>query len=98
MAKSNNPEASLKKNPSHFDPAPEGTRGSKSNGETASLRSGNLPKGEAVRDAKPEAGVAVRLAQKQNTSDQGEWPKHRNVLVNKSDESLIVTSIAKIKE
>lgn len=96
--KSNNPEASLKKNPSHSDPASEGTRGSKSNGTTATLRSGSLPKPEAVRDAKPEAGVAVRLAQKQNTNDGKEWPKGRNVVPNHSDESLIVTSIAKIKE
>lgn len=96
--KSNNPEASLKKSPSHSDPAPEGTRGSKSNDETATLRSGNRPKPEAVRSAQPTPGVAVKCAQRQNTSDQGEWPKHRNVVVNKSDESLIVTSIAKIKE
>lgn len=96
--KSNNPEASLKKNSSYSDPAPEGTRGSKNNGPEATLRSGNLPKGEPVRSAKPEAGVAVKCAQRQNTSDQGEWPKHRNVLPNHSDESLIVTSVAKIKE
>lgn len=96
--KSNNPEASLKKNPSHSDPAPEGTRGSKSNGEAATLRSGNLPKPEAVRDAKPQDGAAVKCAEKQNTSDGGDYSKKRNVIPNKSDQSLVVTAVAKVKE
>lgn len=96
--KANNPEASLKKDMKHLDPASEGTRGSKSNGETATLRSGNLPKGEAVRTAKFDDGACVRAAQKQNTSDGGDYAKHRNVIPNKSDESLIVTAVAKVKE
>ena len=96
--KSNNPEASLKKSPSHSDPAPEGTRGSKSNGPEATLRSGNLPKGEAVRSAKYDEGAAVRCATKQNISDGGTDPKKRNVIPNKDDESLIVTAVAKVKE
>lgn len=96
--KSNNPEASLKKSPSHSDPASEGTRGGKSNGPEATLRSGNLPKGEAVRSAKYQDGATVKCAEKQNTSDGGDYSKKRNVIPNKSDQSLIVTAVAKVKE
>lgn len=96
--KANNSEASLKKNLSHFDPAPEGTRGGKSNGTTATLRGGNLPKAEAVRTAKYDEGAAVKCATKQNISDGGTDPKKRNVIPNKDDESLIVTAVAKVKE
>jgi hypothetical protein len=98
MAKANNPDASLKKDMKAFDAASEGTRGGKSAGETATLRGGNLPKAEAVREVKCDEGAAVRCAQKQNTSDGGEYPKHRNVIPNKSDESLVVTAVAKVKE
>lgn len=98
MAKANNPDASLKKNMNAFDAASEGTRGGKSAGETATLRSGNLPKADAVREAKYEEGTAVRCAQKQNTSDGKDWPKGRNVLPNKSDESIVAVGIVKVKE
>lgn len=70
----------------------------KSNNETATLRSNNLPKPEAVREAKPTPGVAVKCAQKQNTSDGGEWPKHRNVIPNESDESIVAVGVVKVKE
>lgn len=71
---------------------------SKTNDAEATLRKGSLPKSEAVRDAKPVLGVAVKCAQRQNTSDQGEWPKHRNVLPNESDESIVAVGIVKVKE
>lgn len=70
----------------------------KSNHETATLRSGNLPKPEKVRSAKCDEGAAVRCAQKQNTSDGGEWPKHRNVIPNESDESIVAVGVVKVKE
>lgn len=98
MAKANNPEASLGKDKSSFEAASEGTRGGKSNGETATLRSGNLPKPEAARNAKPQDGMAVKCAERQNTSDGGDYSKKRNVIPNKSDQSLVVTAIAKVKE
>ena len=48
----------------------EGVRGAKSNGETATLRLGNLPKSEAVTtvDRNKNAGAAPRAAQHQNES------------------------------
>lgn len=69
----------------------------KSNDPQATLRKDSKPKPEKVRDAKVEKGAAVRAAEKQNTSDQG-GPKKRNVIPNKSDQSLVTTAVAKIKE
>jgi len=37
----------------------------KTNDETATLRSGNLPKAEAVREAKAEEGVTKKCADQQ---------------------------------
>ncbi len=76
-------------------PAPEkgeGTSGSKSNGETATLRSGSLPASSAVTtiDRDANKGAAVRAAQKQNTSDEKTWPKGRNVIPNPNDDSVLV--------
>lgn len=76
-------------------PAPEkseGTSGSKSNGETATLRSGSLPAASAVTtiDRDANKGAAVRAAQKQNTSDEKTWPKGRNVIPNPNDDSVLV--------
>jgi hypothetical protein len=56
-------------------PAPdrrEGTFGVKSNNETATLRSGNLPKVEAVKEVDHDAnkGAAVKAALRQNQSDE----------------------------
>ena len=53
-------------------PMGEGAHGSKSNGETATLRSGNLPKSEAVTtiDRDKNKGAAVRAADRQNHSDE----------------------------
>jgi hypothetical protein len=50
-------------------PAEQGTRGGKSNHETATLRAGNLPKSEAVRTVSLDEnkGAAVACAKKQNT-------------------------------
>lgn len=70
----------------------------KSNHETATLRAGNLPKPQAVRDAKPTPGAAVKCAQKQNTSDGGDYKKHRNVIPNESDESIVAVGVVKVKE
>jgi hypothetical protein len=55
-------------------PAPEkgeGTSGSKSCNETATLRSGNLPKAEAVRTLSFDVnkGAAIKRAEDQNLSD-----------------------------
>lgn len=76
----------------------EGTSGSKSNHETSTLRSGKLPKAEAVRECKCEEGAAVKCAQKQNTSDGKDWPKGRNVIPNESDESIVAVGVVKVKE
>ena len=70
----------------------------KSNDSEATLRKGSLPEAEPVRDAVEQKGAAVRCAQNQNTSDGGDYAKHRNVIPNKSDESLVVTAVAKVKE
>jgi len=50
----------------------EGVRGAKSNGETATLRLGSLPKSEAVTtvDRNKNKNFAVRCADKQNHSDE----------------------------
>ena len=46
--------------------AAEGAHASgKTRGEEATLRKGNLPKAEAVRDAKPEEGAHAKAAKKQ---------------------------------
>lgn len=76
-------------------PAPdrgEGTQGGKSNGETATLRTGSLPQASAVTTISNDVnkGAAVRSAQKQNTSDEKSWPKGRNVIPNSSDDSVLV--------
>jgi hypothetical protein len=69
LMKSNNPEASLGKDKTYFEPAKQGMGGTKTNDECASLRMGDLPKAEAVRDAKCDDGAAVRCAKKQLQSD-----------------------------
>jgi len=69
MAKANNCEASLKKNMSHTEPMGQGSGGSKDNSECATLREGNKPKAEAVRQAVPQKGKAVEMAEQQNLSD-----------------------------
>src|SRR6266704_1199255 len=73
-------------------PMGEGVHGSKSNSETVTLRSGNLPKPEAVTtvDRDKNKGAAVKAAQKQNTSDEKTWPKGRNVIPNSNDDSVLV--------
>jgi len=76
-------------------PAPEkseGVHGSKSNGETATLRTGGLPASSAVTtiDRDANKGAAVRAARKQNTSDEKTWPKGRNVIENPNDDSVLV--------
>lgn len=98
MAKSNSPDTANKKDMKAFEAASEGTRGGKSNDEKAALRAGNLPKAEAVRHAEPKSGVAVKCAQKQNTSDEKDWPKGRNVIPNESDESIVAVGVVKVKE
>lgn len=69
----------------------EGTSGSKTNGETATLRSGNIPAASVVTtiDRDANKGVAVRAAQKQNISDEKSWPQGRNVIPNKGDDSVL---------
>lgn len=67
--KANNPDASLKKNMEGFEGARQGSGGTKSNDECASLRMGNKPKAEAVRTATPQKGKAVEMAKRQNSSD-----------------------------
>ena len=69
----------------------------KSNDSEATRSKYSKTKPEKVRDAVVQKGAAVREAEKQNTNDQG-GPKKRNVIPNKSDQSLVVTSVAKIKE
>jgi len=66
----------------------EGTYGSKTSDPEATLRKGNMPKPEAVRDAQEVKGAAVKAAQNQNTSDGKDWPKGRNVIPNKGDDSV----------
>lgn len=70
----------------------------KTNQPEASLRKDSLPQPEKVRDAVVQEGAAVRCAEQQNTNDQGDPTKKRNVIPNKSDESLVVTAVAKVKE
>lgn len=75
--------------------ASTGTDGQKSTGKSndceATLRKGSLPKAEAVRtvDRNANKGACVKAAQKQNTSDEKSYPKGRNVIPNKSDESVL---------
>jgi hypothetical protein len=76
----------------------EGTSGSKSNGPEATLRSGNLPKAEAVRQCSCNEGAAVKAAQKQNTSDEKDYQKGRNVIPNENDESIVAVGVVKVKE
>ena len=76
-------------------PAPdkfEGTHGAKSNGETATLRTGSLPAASSVTcvDRDANKGAAVRAARKQNTSDEKPYPKGRNVIPNPNDDSVLV--------
>ena len=63
----------------------------KSNGPEATLRNGSKPKASAVTTVDRDAnkGKCVLAAQKQNTSDEKSWPKGRNVIPNKSDESIL---------
>src|SRR5260370_20578591 len=53
-------------------PMGEGTSGSKSNGETATLRSGNMPTVSQVTtvDRDKNKGAAVRSADRQNPTDE----------------------------
>src|ERR1700687_4361946 len=69
----------------------EGKFGSKTDGETATLRIGNLPKSVAVTTVDRDAnkGKAIKCAQKQNTSDEKGWPKGRNVIPNSGDDSVL---------
>lgn len=64
---------------------PSAAQGAHASGKTrdeeATLRKGNLPKTEAVRDAKPEAGAAKRASKKQYESSgvipqDSEHPTH----------------------
>jgi hypothetical protein len=50
----------------------QGCYGTKSNGETATLRSGNLPKAEAVTtvDRDKNKGAAIKCADRQNHMDE----------------------------
>ena len=70
----------------------EGTFGSKTDGEIATLRIGNLPKSVAVTTVDRDAnkGKAIKCAQVQNTSDEKTWPKGRNVIPNPNDDSVLV--------
>ena len=63
----------------------------KSNGPEATLRLGSLPPTSVVTTVNRDAnkGKAIKAAQLQNTSDQGTWPKNRNVIPNESDESVL---------
>jgi len=67
--KSNAPETSLKKKMGYTAPLEQGCHGSKDNSECASLRMGNLPKAEAVRQATVSSTKAVECAERQNLSD-----------------------------
>lgn len=62
----------------------EGTKSAgKSNGPESTLRSGNLPKSEAVLTAvKENKGACVKAAQKQNSSDGKPYKTGRNVIPN----------------
>jgi hypothetical protein len=68
-------------------PAPdkfEGTHGAKSNGETATLRTGSLPAASAVTcvDRDANKGAAVRAAHKQNVSLAPDGSDILNVIPN----------------
>jgi hypothetical protein len=91
MTKANNPDASKKQDDTHFAPVEAGARGNKSADECASLRIGSLPKPSKVKTVDPEknAGAAIAAARRQNTSDQKPYPKGRNVIENKGDNSLL---------
>ena len=73
-------------------PGPSKSEGSyspaKSGDPEATLRKGNMPKAEVVREAKSEKGACVRAAQQQNSSD-GKPYMHggRNVIPNETNES-----------
>jgi hypothetical protein len=75
-------------------PAPEkaeGTFGGKSDGETATLRTGNLPKASAVTTVDPNTnkGKAIKCAEKQNTSDEKPYEIGRNVIPNEGGKSRV---------
>jgi hypothetical protein len=75
-------------------PAPaksEGTSGSKSCNETATLRSGSLPPASQVTtiDRDANKGKAILCAQKQNTADEKTWPHGRNVIPQSRDNSVL---------
>jgi hypothetical protein len=74
MSKSNNSTASKKENPSHEDGLSSGVHGTKDDSECSSLRIGNLPKSEKVREISNDvnAGKAVECARKQNVMDDGQ--------------------------
>jgi hypothetical protein len=80
MAKSNAPETSLKKNMGYTAPVEQGMHGSKDNSECASLRMGNLPKSEAVRQATVSSTKAVECARMQNLSGDKDGKKTKGNL------------------
>jgi hypothetical protein len=89
--KANNPDASKKQDDTHFAPVEQGAHGNKDDSECASLRIGNRPKPSKVTTVDPEknAGAAIAAARRQNTSDGKSYPKGRNVIENKGDNSLL---------
>ena len=95
MSKANNPDASKKQDDTHFAPVEQGAHSCAKPiepKEGAGYHSGRkLPKPSKVTVVDPEknAGAAIAAARRQNTSDQKPYPKGRNVIENKGDNSLL---------
>lgn len=85
--KSNNADASEKVNPSHEDGLASGAHGTKDNSECASLRLGNLPKTEKVRELPLEdkENKAAKHAADQNSSLTSDGKRVQNAVPSGAD-------------